>query len=217
MESVVIAMVVLAGGAAGGLAGRLGRGLLRALRRGVHPPTWWCECGVAALWAVVSTTAASGALPWWWLPVPLALGWLAVLLIACDVVARRLPDALTLPAYPGMLVLLAVAARWGDVPDLLPGAAAGAVLHAGVYLLVRLLAAGAMGPGDVKLSGVLGAAVGAVSVPAVLLAVVAAAVLTLISAWRWRQREVPHGPAMLVPAWLVTAFPAGVAGFAVGG
>lgn len=204
-------MVLIVGGAAGALAGRLGRGLLCALRRGVRPPALWCECGVAVLWAGASAATAVGALPWWWLPVPLGLGWLAVLLAVCDVVARRLPDALTLPAYPGLLVLLGTAAFWGDVPGLLPGAVAGAALYAGVYLLVRLFVADAMGPGDVKLSGVLGAAVGAVSVPAVLLAVVTAAVLTLISAWRWRRTEVPHGPAMLLPAWLVTTFPAGAA------
>ncbi|GAB3279779.1 hypothetical protein GCM10027563_08230 [Parasphingorhabdus pacifica] len=205
-------MVFVAGGAAGASAGSWGRRLLLLLRRGVRPPALWCEVGVAVLWSVLAAAVFSGALPWWWAPVPLGLGWLAVLLSACDVVARRLPDALTLPAYPLLWGLLAGAAHWGGPSGLLPGAVAGCVLHAGTYLLIRLVSARSMGAGDVKLSGTLGAVVGAVSVPAVMLSIVAAAVLTLLSAWRWQEDGVPHGPAMLAPAWLAAAFPTAIAG-----
>lgn len=162
---------------------------------------------MAVLWVVLLVRASSGVLPWWWLPVPLWLAWLAVLLSACDLAARRLPDALTLSAYPVVALLLGVAAWWGRTPLLLGGALVGAVLHAGTYLLVRAVSVRAMGAGDVKLACTLGAVVGAVSLPAVALSMFAAAVITLAFAPRCRVSGVPHGPAMLVPAWLLVAFP----------
>lgn len=208
MNSAVIATLLLVGGVAGGGAGYLGRRLLCVVRRGVRPPPLWCEGAVAVLWAIVLASAAAGFLPWWWAPVPMALAWLAVLLATCDVVAGRLPDVLTLPAYPVAAVFLVVAAWWGSAPGLLIGAVAGLVIHAGIYALVRMISADAMGPGDVKLAGTLGAVVGAVSLPAVLVSMLAAAVLTLVLAGRRGAAGIPHGPAMLAPAWLATAFPA---------
>lgn len=169
----------------------------------------WCEGAVAALWAVVALRVWTGALDPAWAVVPLLLGWWAVLLAVCDLRAARLPDALTLPAYPVAAVVLAAVAWWSCSPGLLAGACAGAALFAGCYALVRLLAPAALGAGDVKLAASLGAAVGAVSLPAVPLCVVAAAVLTVISSCFARDGPVPHGPSMLVPAWLVTALPPG--------
>ncbi|MGW5644165.1 prepilin peptidase [Saccharopolyspora sp. NPDC003752] len=199
----MVVLIGIAGGAAGFGAGRLGRLLLCSARRGVRPPRMWCELAVGLLWTVVAVRAATG-MPLWWVAVPLLLGWLAVLLTACDVLASRLPDVLTLPAYPVAAVLLAVAAV--PRPDVLLGGAAGAVVFAGTYLLVRVVSPGAMGPGDVKLAGSLGAVVGAVSLPAVLFVMAAAAALTLVAALWARIGGVPHGPAMLAPAWLVTTF-----------
>ncbi|WP_263248604.1 prepilin peptidase [Saccharopolyspora rosea] len=184
---------------AGVVAGRLGASVLRAARRGVPPPPWCCEVGVAALWAA----AALPAPPWWWLPVPLAVGWFGVLLAVCDVRARRLPDVLTLPIGPVLAVLLAFAAP--HRPGVLVGAVVGVVLFGGTYLLVRAAVPAALGAGDVKLALGLGAAVGAVVWWAVLVVVLVAAGLTLLAARRCAR--VPHGPAMLAPAWVVTAFP----------
>jgi leader peptidase (prepilin peptidase) / N-methyltransferase len=206
---VVAATVV--GGVVGSGAGWSGRWLLGRIRRGVRVPKPWCEVAVAVVWATVVGRAAVGGLPLWWSAVPLLLGWLAVLLTACDVLVARLPDALTLPAYPVAAVVLGFAGFCGRRPELLFGAVAGAVVFAGTYALVRLVSAASLGPGDVKLAGTLGAAVGAVSVSAVLVSMLAAALLTLVSAWRMRRPGVAHGPAMLVPAWLVTAFPPGPA------
>ncbi|MER5393430.1 prepilin peptidase [Saccharopolyspora sp. NPDC002686] len=158
---------------------------------------------VAVLWAVVAVRVATG-MPWWWAGVPLLLGWVGVLLAVCDVRAYRLPDVLTLPAYPVALVFIAVAAL--HRPGVSAGAAGGLLLFGGVYAVVRLISPAALGPGDVKLAGVLGLVVGAVAVGAVLAVVVAAALFTLLMA-SWRGRgAVPHGPAALLPAWLVTAF-----------
>lgn len=184
--------------AAGALAGWAGRRLLGGLRRGAVVPAGWCETGVSVAWAVVGLRE----MPWWWAPVPLLMGWGGVLLGACDLRVHRLPDALTLPAHPVAAALLGLAA-WHR-PGLVLGAATGFVLFCGTYLVVRLIAPPAMGAGDVKLAGVLGAVVGAVSVPAVVGVMVTAAVLTLVGALSRRTRAVAHGPAVLIPSWLVT-------------
>lgn len=204
----------LAGGTAGLGAGWLGARLLHGLRRGVRPPGLSCEAGVAVLWATAAARSLTGGFPLWWLPVPLLLGWLAVVLTACDMLACRLPDALTLSAYPAASAVLGLAAYGGRMPELVPRALLGAVLFAGVYACVRLVSSHAMGAGDVKLAGSLGAAAGAVSLAAVVLSMVAAAILTAGAACAARRAAVPHGPAMLVPAWLVTAFPAAVSPYA---
>ncbi|MGP4019992.1 prepilin peptidase [Saccharopolyspora sp. 5N708] len=200
----MLALIGIVGGVVGFGAGRLGRLVLCRAWRGVRPPRLCCEVAVGLLWAVVAVRVVCG-MPLWWAGVPLLLGWLAVLLAVCDVLAGRLPDVLTLPAYPVAAVLLAVAAA--HRPGTLIGALGGALLFFGTYLLVRVVSWGAMGPGDVKLAGSLGAAVGAVSLPAVLVVMVAAAAATLVAALLLRRARIPHGPTMLAPAWLATAFP----------
>ncbi|MGH3774626.1 MAG: prepilin peptidase [Pseudonocardiaceae bacterium] len=192
----------------GAVAGAGGAMLLRRIPRGVRVSMLACGVVVAALWAVVAERA--GGLPVWWLPIPLMLAWTAVLLGAADVVVRRLPDALTLTAYPVFAALLVVAAAGVGDADLLVRALGGALLWAGGYAAVRLIAPGALGGGDVKLAGSLGALAAASSWPGLLLAVLAASALTVAVAMPARMfgyRDVPHGPAMLAAAWLVVLHP----------
>jgi leader peptidase (prepilin peptidase)/N-methyltransferase len=192
----------------GAAAGAGGAVLLRRIPRGVPVPVPACAVAVAALWAVVGERA--DGLPVWWWPVPLVLAWAGVLLGAADVVARRLPDALTIPAYPVVAVLLGVAAAGAGDAGSLVRAVAGALLWAGGYAAVRLVAPGALGGGDVKLAGSLGALTAATSWPGMLLAVLVATALTAAvagPAWVLGHREVPHGPAMLAAAWFVVLHP----------
>lgn len=182
---------------------------MRWIPRGVRVPAPVCGVLVAVLWVVVVQRADEG-LPLWWWPVPLLLGWAGVLLGGADLVARRLPDVLTLPAYPLVAVLLTVAAIGAADGSLMLRSAAGASVWAGGYAMVRLLAPGALGGGDVKLAGSLGALTAATSWSGLLLAVLAASVLTAVVAAPARMfgyREVPHGPAMLAAAWLVVLHP----------
>ncbi|MGH4008106.1 MAG: prepilin peptidase [Pseudonocardiaceae bacterium] len=194
----------------GAMAGAGGAVLLRRIPRGVRVPVLACGVAVAALWAVAAERA--GVLPVWWWPIPLMLAWAGVLLGAADVAVRRLPDALTLAAYPVVAMLLAVAAAGSGDADLLIRALGGALLWAGGYAAVRLIAPGALGGGDVKLAGSLGAIAAASSWPGLLLAVLVASALTVVVAVPARMfgyRDVPHGPAMLMAAWLVVLHPPG--------
>lgn len=96
-------------------------------------------------------------------PVTFALGFLAVLgvaLAAIDIAVQRLPDRLTLPAYPVLIALLAVAALAGhDLATLAHALLGGLALGAG-YLLLALIRPGQLGGGDVKAAGLAGLALG---------------------------------------------------------
>jgi leader peptidase (prepilin peptidase) / N-methyltransferase len=194
--------------AAGALAGAFGRLLLGRLRRGAMVRPGWCETANGLLWAVLAATA--GSVPSWWLPVMMALSWFAVMLVTTDLLHSRLPDALTLPAYPVFAVLLTIAALTGPGPDAIARAITGALLFWALHATIHTLSPNTMGGGDVKLSGTLGAILGTVSWLALALALALASVITLglraISAARWRD-GVPHGPGLLAATWLLAFLP----------
>ena len=200
----VLLAAVLAG-AAGLAAGAGARLLLRRLRRGTQVPPPWCELGVAVAWGATGAAAQAALVPPRWLPVLLGLGWLAVAAGAVDVRARRLPDALTLPALPVALLLLIPvggSAVWRGV--------LGAAVAAAAHLLVHLAAPAALGAGDVKLSAPLGAALGAGSwealvVAGLLAALFSGALAAAVLVARGRRGAVPHGPSMLLAGLLDTA------------
>lgn len=180
--------------------------MLRWIPRGVRVPVPVCAVLVAALWAV----AARADVPLWWGPVPLVLAWGGVLLSGADLIARRLPDALTLPAYPVVAVVIGIAAIGAGNANLLARAVAGALLWAGGYAAIRLVSSRALGGGDVKLAGSLGAVTAAASWSGLVLAILVASVLTVMAAaasWILGHPDVPHGPAMLAAAWLVVLHP----------
>jgi leader peptidase (prepilin peptidase)/N-methyltransferase len=78
-----------------------------------------------------------------------------VALAQIDAAAQRLLDGLTLPAYPAIITLLALAAATGhDWASLLRS-----TLAAGAgYLLIALASRGQLGGGDIKLAGLTGLA-----------------------------------------------------------
>lgn len=121
-----------------------------------------------------------------------ALAWMAAL-TGYDVRQRRLPNWLTLP---GFAVIMLVAAGSGHGR----AAAAGALLLAGVYLLVHAVAPAAMGAGDVKLALGVGALTGCFGGDVWLLAAISAPLLTavigVVALLGWSATTVPHGPSM---------------------
>jgi leader peptidase (prepilin peptidase) / N-methyltransferase len=215
--SVIVLFVLL-----GGLGGAVARRLLARVRRGAAIPPGPCEAALAVLYGVTGGGVIGGTLPTDRLPLLLGLGWLAVAAGALDLVRLRLPDALTGPAVPG-----AVLALLPSGPAAVGRGLAGGAVAVAVYGAAHLLAPAALGAGDVKLAGSVGTALTGVCWPALGLAAVGAALLTVALAVGIavaptgtrgarpppghgpdrRRRAVPHGPPMLAAAWLVLAAP----------
>jgi leader peptidase (prepilin peptidase) / N-methyltransferase len=184
------------------------------------PPTAWALNRAAAPIPVLATAVLAalgvaaatgrwltGGWPGWWLPVPVLLTIVAAPLALADLRHLRLPDVLTLPAYPLFGAAVGAAALGGGGPSLAVRAAAGALLFGGAHALVHRAVPGSLGAGDVKLSGSLGAVLGAAGWPALALAAVLAALLSLAVAVVRKSHRVPHGPALLTATWLCALFP----------
>lgn len=149
----------------------------------------------------------------WSLPAYLAYAALTALLAVIDLRDKRLPNPVTLAAYPivgGLLLLPAIAdGRW--TAYLRAWACAGILL--GVYALLAFISPAGMGMGDVKLAGSIGLILGWTSWSAPLWATALGfiigglASLALLLAKRAnRKSEIPFGPSMLLGAWLVVGF-----------
>jgi len=107
-------------------------------------------------------------------------GALGVALAAIDIAVKRLPDPLTLPAYPILIAMLAVAALiGGDVAALGRAVLAGLAL-AGCFLVLALIRPGQLGGGDIKLAGLTGIVLGWLGWPAVIAGAALAFVLSAI-------------------------------------
>ncbi|MGH3517151.1 MAG: prepilin peptidase [Haloechinothrix sp.] len=196
------------------VAGMIGRLLLARLRRGAILPPGWCELAGLLLFTVVGLRWWTDGFPGWWLPVPLAVSMIGVPLIAVDLSHRRLPDALTLPAYALFGVTLAACAVVTGDGGMLSRAVLGAAVFGTGHLLIHLVTPGSLGAGDVKLSGSLGGVLGAVGPSALVVAACLAAVVTLVLSLTARLRRgarlgvgVPHAPGLVTATWLVAVFP----------
>ncbi|MCR6482617.1 A24 family peptidase [Amycolatopsis sp. OK19-0408] len=195
---------------------------------GTAPPAAWLlaragapiSMPVAGVLAAVGVTAVTARWPAWWLPVPVALTAVGVPLALADVRHFRLPDVLTLSAYPLFGAAIGVAALGGGGPALAVRAVAGALVFGGAHAVVRRLAPHSLGAGDVKLAGSLGAVLGAVGWFALALAAVLAALFSLVFAAVRKicgrappaphpapAHRVPHGPALLLATWLCAVLP----------
>lgn len=208
VASWVIVLVMAGAGVGGTGAGWLARVVLGRLRHPVRLRPLLVEATVCLLWTLVTMRAVNGAVPFWWLPVPAALCWFAVVLTATDITHRRLPNAITLAGYPVLGAVLVLACLGGAGQGLGWRALAASVALVAVHMLVHFAAPGQLGAGDVKLAGVVGAVLGAVSWSAVLLGQVVAALVTVgLALVDRRERGAPHGPGMLAGALLVAVFP----------
>lgn len=104
-------------------------------------------------------------------PVTIAFGFLGALgvaLAAIDVAVQRLPDRLTLPAYPILIALLAAAALAQHDMGALVRSLLGGLALGGAYLVLALLRPGQIGGGDIKVAGLAGLVLGWLGWPAVL-------------------------------------------------
>ena len=137
------------------------------------------------------------------------VGALGVALAQVDVAVQRLPDPLTLPGYPALIVLLTLAAAFTGAWQDLTRALLGGLALGAAYLLLGLLSGGQLGGGDIKLAGLLGLLLGwagwrALVTGASLGFVLAAVVgLVMLASRRISRRSmISFGPYMLAGAFL---------------
>lgn len=144
-----------------------------------------CWTTFVAAVAAVAPVPIGGVAVVWAIPTALAA--------AMDATSGRLPDAVVLPGAAAVLAATALVDRW-------PPALVGAGLLAGPMLIVHLFRPDGLGFGDVKFSLLLGVGIGAVAVPLVLVAYLAASVLHTGACVvvRSRDRLLPFGPALAV-------------------
>jgi len=204
LMSVLIGLVL---GAAAGAGLRL---FLRRLRRGALLPVGPLEAAGAL------TTSLGLGLGGRFPTVGLVLfaGLLMVALSAVDIVHHRLPDAITLPALP--LAIVVVAATHALDPgsgSLLRAALCAAVLWA-LFAVAARISPAAMGRGDVKLIPTLGLLLGYVSTAAVVVGLAIAFLLgsmVAIGGLALRRLKltsaIPLGPYLLFGCWCALLLP----------
>lgn len=179
-----------------------------------------CGTGISARYPAVEllTAAVFVVLAWrfgsvWELPAYLYLAAIAVALAMIDLDVHRLPNAIVLPSYVVVSLLLLVPALFLESwQDALRAALAGAVLFAFYFALVFAYPAG-MGFGDVKLAGVLGVYLGWLGWGVLLVGGFLGFLLggvvggALMAAGRvGRKSKVPFGPFMICGALLAILF-----------
>lgn len=176
------------------------------------------DCGIAisARYPAVElvTALVFGVMAWrfgadWALPAYLYLGAVGVALAMIDIDVHRLPNAIVLPSYVVVAVLLFVSAViMGEWANLLRAGLGGLVLFSFYFLLAFVYPSG-MGFGDVKLAGILGAYLGWLGWGVLLIGgflgfllggVLGAALMVVRKAGR--KSKIPFGPFMLVGAFI---------------
>lgn len=162
-------------------------------------PGWVIPPGVFAALSLVYLTFAkfgAGGLATAW-----SLAQLLLVFIACyDVLTRRIPNSVTVPAAVVVLALRAVFAT-GTLPEALIAGVAG---FAAFFFLV-VITRGGFGMGDVKLVGLLGLLLGKALLPSLLVGVVVgglASAVVAVSVRGGRKRAIPYGPYLCFGAAL---------------
>jgi leader peptidase (prepilin peptidase)/N-methyltransferase len=141
------------------------------------------------------------------LPAYLYIGAAGIVLALIDLDSRRLPDAIVVPSYAVLAVLLTAASTWRhDWTDLERAVIGGGALLC-FYLVVALVYPPGMGFGDVKLSGLLGGALAYLSWGSLLVGAFAGFVLgsivgvAVMALWGGtRKTALPFGPFMICGA-----------------
>jgi prepilin signal peptidase PulO-like enzyme (type II secretory pathway) len=124
-------------------------------------------------------------------------------LAATDVVTRRVPNAVTLPAGL-VIVALRLAFQRGELAETLIAAA----VAFAVFLLLAVLMRGGLGMGDVKLAALIGLLLGRSATEALFIGILAGGIASLAIYTRTRSRRttLAYAPYLCGGAALVIAF-----------
>lgn len=208
-----LAAVVLA--CAGAVAGVLGPRLIARLPEPKEPAegkvryrdiastprlaSWLAGAGVAT-GAIAGVGIGWNPALWPWLYV-IPLG---VVLSYIDLRTRLLPSRLIVPSYFVVAALVGIGAAFDGRTDLLVRAAVGWLVVGGLYFIPWLIYPKGVGYGDVRLSGILGLALGCVGWQAMLVGAWLGFLLGGLSGLLLRPftglKMNAHGPAMVVGA-----------------
>lgn len=145
----------------------------------------------------------------WLLPAELLFAWTLVVLAVIDADTRRIPNRLTYPLTPALLVLAAGGALLAGDGEAALRALLGGMAAGGALLLLALLSPRGMGMGDVKLAAFIGIALGVVGWADVVVGLLGgfllggiAGVALLASGRRTRKDLIPFGPYLAAGALL---------------
>jgi leader peptidase (prepilin peptidase)/N-methyltransferase len=134
---------------------------------------------------------------------------IGVALTVIDLTVRRLPNAIVLPSYPVLAVLLTIAAAWHGDWWALARAALGAAALFGFFFAVAFAYPAGMGFGDVKLAGLVGGVLAYLSWAALAVGAFAGFLLgalvgigLMLAGRGGRKTAVPFGPFMVAGALL---------------
>jgi leader peptidase (prepilin peptidase) / N-methyltransferase len=211
----VLALLVVVGALVGAVTGRRladGGYRIESDEAGAPPRHWWWPAiALGVLWGFAGWRIGDLA-GWAALPAYLLLAWLTVALVWIDADVHRLPDGLVLPAYPALLALVAVATLGsGDWRPLVRALACMAAMYV-LYLLMALLSPSSLGFGDVKLSGLIGLALGWLGIGHAVVGLLAGflvgglVALVMLAGRRVGLRShIAFGPSMLVGAFVALA------------
>jgi leader peptidase (prepilin peptidase) / N-methyltransferase len=135
-----------------------------------------------------------------------AFFWILVVLTAIDLEHKLLPNRIVYPAFVGGWIgLLLAALSVGDYGRL-AGAAVGAAMFGGFFLIVAMIAPAGMGGGDVKLAFVLGSFLGYLGAPGMVLVGMflsflaggVIGVIVMLVVRGTRKMQIPFGPFLAV-------------------
>ena len=181
--------------------------LLRGRCRDCAAPIAWryplVELAMALLFAAVAWRTG-----WSWaLPGALLFAWTLLVLAVIDAETRRVPNRLTYPLTPALLVLLAGGALLAGEPAAALRVVLGGAAVGGSLLALALAVRGGMGMGDVKLGAFIGVGLGAFGWAEVLTGVLGgfllgglSGVLLLATRLRGRKDLIPFGPYLAAGA-----------------
>lgn len=179
------------------------RGRCRSCREPISVQYPLVELATGAAFVLVTVVGGLS----WVTPLHLYLVAIGVALTVIDLQVHRLPDAIVLPSYLVVAVLLTLAA-WGDGRwDDLLRALLGAIILFTAYFLMLVAYPSGMGFGDVKLAAIIGAVLafsgwGSLAVGAFAAFLLGGVVSVVLLALRrvTRRSGIPFGPWMIAGA-----------------